>query len=244
MSVEVFVLSACSGDKAVTPPVLDCEGIYKSFRTDLLDAYPNASRPAETLYTGNEHTQVKAAVVQLAEFAEVDWSIISAGFGLVRPETELPSYECTFSNDDSVRERAERMGYNPDALTKAEQKQVVAEELGIPTDVEQFLENQYDIGFVVLGENYLHATGSALSSIPSKTTAFAFAAEGNRDLLGDCLWVPSTDTEREAHGTTWMQVKGRQLRTVADAVETAEDLIELNDPKTVRELSLHNVLDT
>lgn len=238
MSVDVFVLSACSGDKEISSPVVDCEDIDESSRTDLLDAYPDASLPAESLYTGNEHTHVKAAVDQLAEVAEVDWGIISAGFGLVGPETELPSYECTFSDDDSVRERAERIGWDTDTLTKAEQRQMVGEELGIPTDVEQRLEDEYDLAFVVLGEDYLHATGSALSSIPSETTAFAFAAEGNSDLLGDCLWVHSTDRERDAHGTTWMEVKGRQLRTVAEAVETAEDLGDLDDPATVRELSL------
>lgn len=237
---EVFVLSACSGDKAITPPVVGCEGIDESSRADLLEAHPDASLPAESLYVGDEHTHVKEAVDQLSDIAEVDWRIISAGFGVVRPDTGLPSYECTFSNDNSVRERAERMGYDPETLTKAEQRQVVAEELGIPTDVERSLANEYDIAFVVLGEDYLHATGSSLSSVPDETTAFAFAAKGTRDLIGDCQWVPSTDRERAAHGTTWMQVKGRQLRTVADNVETAEDLASLEDPATVRERSLPN----
>ena len=238
MSVKVFVLSACSGGKAITPPVVGCGEIDSSSRADLLETYPDETLPAEELYIGNEHSHVKAAVDRLAEIAEVDWRIISAGFGIVRPDTDLPAYECTFSDDDSVRERAERMGYNPETLTRAEQRQVVGKELGISTGVERLLANEYDIMFVVLGEDYLHATGSSLSTVPDETTAFAFAAKGTRDLIGDCRWVPSTDRERAAHGTTWMQVKGRQLRTVADNVETAEDLASLEDPATVRELSL------
>lgn len=240
MPADVFVLSACSGDKAISPPVVGCGEIDKSSRTDLLETHTGESLPAESLYTGNEHTHVEAAVEQLAEIATVDWRIISAGFGLVRPDTELPSYECTFRDDDSVRERAERMGYDPGTLTRAEQTQVVAQELGIPRQVEEALADGYDIAFIVLGEDYLHAAGSALSSIPDETTAFAFAAKGNRDLIGDCQWVPSTENEREAHGTTWMQVKGRQLRSVADNITTAKDLTDLNDPETVRELSLSN----
>lgn len=85
MSVDVFVLSACSGDKEFTSPVVGCEDIDESSRTDLLDAYPDASLPAKSLYTGNEHTHVKAAVEQLSEIAETDWGIISAGFGSRRP---------------------------------------------------------------------------------------------------------------------------------------------------------------
>ena len=238
MPVKVFVLSACSGDKAIAPPVAGCAEIDESSRTELVEAHPDASLPAVSLYTGNEHNHVKAAVDRLAEIADVDWRIISAGFGVVRPETDLPVYECTFSDDDSVRERAERMGHDTDAITKAEQTQVVAEELGIRRDIEQVLAAGYDVAFVALGKKYLHAAEPALSSIPNETTAFAFAPKGNRELLGDCLWVPSTNRERDAHGTTWMQVKGRQLRTVAEDLSTDEDLSELRDPSTVRELSL------
>lgn len=238
MSVDVFVLSACSGDKAIDTQVDGCEEIDESSRTELLDASPDDSLPAKSLYVGNEHTHVEAGVDQLTELVEVDWRIISAGFGLVRPDTPLPSYECTFSDDDSVRDRVERFGHEPEALTKAEQRNVVGEELGIPIDIEHTLDNSYDLAFVLLGEDYLYATGSSLSTIPDETTAFAFAPEGNRHLIGDCRWIHSTDTERDAHGTTWMQVKGRQFRTLVDSVATAEDLLRLDDPENVRELSL------
>jgi len=238
MAVDVFVLSACSGNKAIEPPVVGCKDIDGSSRTDLLESHPDKSLPAKDLYVGNEHTHVKAAVGQLAEIATVDWRIISAGFGLVTPDTRLPSYECTFSDDDSIRNRTERFGCDPDSITKAEQRKVVAEELGIPTDVEHTLDNRYDLAFFLPGGNYLHAAGSSLFTIPDETTAFAFAPAGNRDLIGDCRWVPSTDIEREAHGTTWMQVKGRQLRSVVDSVTSAEALLSLDNPDTVRNLSL------
>lgn len=166
MSADILVLSACTGDKAINPPVVGCADIDESSQTSLLEAHPNVSLPAKSLYTGNEHNHVEAAVDQLMKIAEVDWRIISAGFGLVSPKTHLPSYECTFNDDESVRERVKWLGQNPELLTKAEQRQVVAEELGVPADIEHALADGYDLAFVVLGEDYLHATGSALSSLP------------------------------------------------------------------------------
>lgn len=128
MSADILVLSACTGDKAINPPVVGYADIDESSQTCLLEAHPNASPPAKSLYTGNEHNDVEAVVNQLMKIAEVDWRIISAGFGLVSPNTRLPSYECTFNDDKSVRERVKRIGRNPESLTKAEQRQVVAEE--------------------------------------------------------------------------------------------------------------------
>jgi hypothetical protein len=233
--MSVFVLSACSGDKEVDDPEITCEDIDSASRSALVNEHPETSMPAAKLYTGDEHEYVKTAVGRFSEMADVDWRIISAGFGLVRPETELPAYECTFNNDDAVRRRVERFGYDPGDLTKAGRIQAVADELGIPRSIEKCLTESPDVTFVVLGEKYLLSAGSAFSSIPDTTTAFAFAPKGTRDLIGECQWVPSTETEREALGTTGMELKGRQLRNVATNITTPT---ELQTPENVRELSL------
>ena len=238
MSASVFILSACSGAKAIDP-VVTCRDIDESARADLLDQYPEATMPAESLYTGDEHEHVKAAIEQFERIADIDWRIISAGFGLVRPDTELPSYECTFKDDDSVRSRVERMGYDSTDMTRAERILMVADELGIATDIERSLANEFDVAFVLLGKDYLLTTGTTLSSIPRDTSAFAFAAEGNRDLIGDCQWVPSTEKEREALGTTWTQVKGHQLRNVANNVRTTDDFTDLTS-EMLREFSIRH----
>lgn len=233
--MSVFVLSACSGDKEVDDPEITCEDIDTASQSALVNEHPEISMPAAELYTGDEHESVKEAVEQFSEMADVDWRIISAGFGLVRPETELPAYECTFNDNDAVRRRVARLGYDPSDLTKAGRIQVVADELGIPRDIEQCLSDGPDVMFGVLGEEYLLSTGSALSSIPNTTTAFAFAAKGTRDLIGECQWVPSTATEREALGTTWMRLKGRQLRNVA---RNLTSVTEVQSAEDIRELSL------
>lgn len=231
MSLSISVLSACSGTKAVDP-VGDCRAIDESGRAALIDEHPGAAMDAKSLYTGDEHEYVKTAIEQLATVADVDWRIISAGFGLVTLDTVLPAYECTFKDDVSVRHRVERTGEDSSGLTRAERIEIVAKDLGIPSGIEEWLTATPEVLFVALGRDYLLATGTTLSSIPAETTAFAFAPGGSRDLVGDCRRVPSTETERAAIGTTRMRLKGRQLRNIAQQVTTAEDLTEV----TVEEL--------
>jgi hypothetical protein len=235
MSTSVSVLSACSGDKALDA-VVSSEDIDARDRTELIDRFPEASMKARSLYTGDEHEYIKAAVERFGELGTVEWRIISAGFGVVEPDTVLPSYECTFRDDDSVRQRVENHGRDPASLTKAERIQVVARELGIPTAIDEWLDRSPDILFVVLGQDYLIAADSALSEIPDQTTAFAFAANGTREQIGQCRWVPSTDTERAALQTTWTRVKGMQLRNVAETVSSVSELSTLSS-EAVRELS-------
>jgi hypothetical protein len=129
------------------------------------------------------------------------------------------------------------LGYDPSTKTQAEQIQTVANELGIPADIKQSLAERFDVVFIVLGEDYLLATGDALSSLPRDTTAFAFAAKGTKDLIGDCQWVRSTAKEREALSTVWTELKGQQLQNVATNVTTAEELQALTSER-VRELSI------
>lgn len=242
MPMSILVLSACSGEKAIDNPDIDCRDIDEVTLSTFQDEHRDASMPARSLYTGNEHEHVEAAVEEFEEIAAVEWRIISAGFGLVRPDTVLPAYDCTFRDDDSVRRRVEGLGYDPSELTRAQRIETVAEELGIPTAIEQRLANGFDLLFVVLGHDYLVATGSALSSIPDNTMAFAFAAKGTRDSIGNCQWVPSTDTERAALDTVWMEVKGRQLRNVAQNVTAREDIADLQSGERVREISIQVIV--
>jgi hypothetical protein len=127
------------------------------------------------------------------------------------------------------------LGYDPDDLTKAERIQAVADKLGIPRDIEKCLTDSPDVMFVVLGEKYLLSVGSAFSSIPDTTTAFAFAPKGTRNLIEECQWVPSTETEREAMGTTHMELKGCQLRNVASNLTS---VTEVQSAEDIREISL------
>ncbi len=116
------------------------------------------------------------------------------------------------------------MGYAPEELTKKKIPRAVATEKSIPSDLKRYLSKGYDIVFVVLGKSYLIAAEEALSSIPMGTKALAFAAKGNRHLIGGCEWIPSTEEERSHFGTVWMELRGRQFRELAGNLEPDIDL--------------------
>ncbi|MFB6198107.1 MAG: DUF6884 domain-containing protein, partial [Halobacteriaceae archaeon] len=199
LNVNVLVLSPCSSDKKYDPNI-DCEIIDEHPRDELVQQYNDIVAPAAEMYTGDEHVHVKKAVERLRDLATVDWYIISAGFGLLESDTEIPAYDCTFRKEEieQVRMRAKRFGYDIDDLTNDETIQAVGHEMGIPQAFTDVLNHEYDILFVVLGEAYLLSVTDALTEIPDQTTAYAFAAEGTKDLIGDCEWVPATKTERQA----------------------------------------------
>lgn len=129
------------------------------------------------------------------------------------------------------------MGHNPDTMTNNQTIQSVGEEIGITHDLEQIFAEGYDLIFVVLGESYLIASESALNSIPDDVRAFAFAAEGNRDLIGDCRWIPATEEERAHFATVWTELRGRQFREFADNIDSGDDLRGI-DADGVHEYSL------
>lgn len=140
----------------------------------------------------------------------------------------IPSYECGFSNIQSVRARAKRTGYDIDDLTNSETIQAVGREKGIPQTFSDVLNREYDLLFVVLSEPYLLSVADSLTEIPEQTTAFAFASNGSRQYVGECTRIPATEAERQALETTWMALRGELFRELASSADlrTLEQLHE------------------
>lgn len=234
--MDILVLSPCSRSKRYDP-VIDCETVDSDSREELVRRYRDSVTSAAEMYTGREHQHIREAVAELRECASVDWYIISAGFGLLREDTVVPSYECGFSDIESVRPRAARAGHDVDSLTNNETIQAVGCEKGIPQKFRKTLNRGYDILFVVLSEPYLLSVANALTDIPAGTTAYAFASNGSKQYIGDCQWIPATETERQLLETTWMELRGRQLRTIASIVGVQELEEFGNDPQRAHSLS-------
>ncbi|WP_235010839.1 hypothetical protein [Halobellus limi] len=238
MGTDVLVISPCSGTKRFDA-VIGPEEIDSRERTELLKEYPGAVASAAEMYTGREHEHIESAVQQLSKFANVDWRIISAGFGVLSAGTEIPPYECTFNEIEQVRQRAERMNLDVDAMTNNELVAAVGREKNIPQDLRQILAKGYHLVFVVLGSKYLIAAQDALTSIPKETTAFAFASKGSKEFIGDCYWIPATEAERSNFGTTWLELRGRELLTLTKNLESAERIKRIKtNPEEARELSI------
>jgi len=177
--MDILVLSPCSKDKRYDP-VLNCEDVDEHSREELVQEHGEYTTTAADMYTGREHQHVKVAVTRLCEVADVDWYIISAGFGLLRDKNEIPSYECGFSDIESVRTRAKRVGYDTDNLTNNETIETIGREKSIPQAFSNVLSQEYDLLFVVLSEPYLLSVADTLTEIPERTTAFAFASNGSK----------------------------------------------------------------
>ncbi|MGB9987448.1 hypothetical protein [Salarchaeum japonicum] len=234
----MLVISPCSGTKRFDA-VIGPNEIDSRERTELLREYPDAVASAAEMYTGREHEHIESAVQQLLKVANVDWRIISAGFGVLSAGTEIPSYECTFSEIEQVRQRAERMNLDVDTMTNNELVAAVSREKNIPQDLRQILAEGYDLVFVILGTKYLIAAQEALASVPEETTAFAFASKGSKKFIGDCYWIPATEEERSRLGTTWLELRGRELLTLAQNIRNEEHFEQLRDaPEKAKKLSM------
>ncbi|SEG66628.1 hypothetical protein SAMN04488133_3116 [Halobellus limi] len=131
------------------------------------------------------------------------------------------------------------MNLDVDAMTNNELVAAVGREKNIPQDLRQILAKGYHLVFVVLGSKYLIAAQDALTSIPKETTAFAFASKGSKEFIGDCYWIPATEAERSNFGTTWLELRGRELLTLTKNLESAERIKRIKtNPEEARELSI------
>jgi hypothetical protein len=236
METDILVISPCSGSKRYDA-VVETEEIDTRPREELVREYPDAVTSAEEMYNGREHQLIQSAVQDLQHIATVDWQIISAGFGVLSRDTRVPSYDCTFSEIEESRTRARRMGLDVDSMTNDELVEAVGREKGIPHSLRDTLGDGHDLAFVALGTKYLLSAREALTSIPNETTSFAFASKGSRELVGDCHWVPATETERSHFGTTWLELRGKELLTLAENADEDELKRIQQDPDRTRELS-------
>lgn len=154
------------------------------------------------LYTGNQNRELVKGVdlLQQIDNTEVELYIISAGFGLVKENDMLPSYDCSFSG-----------------MSKA-QIQERAILLNIPSDFEKLIASGFDLVYLALGKNYFQALGENWER-KWDTTVIGF----NRSFTGErMLCIPSSHkivstfsrNGHKIHGITGF--KGDLLRILAN----------------------------
>jgi hypothetical protein len=201
--LNVLVIDQCSGAKDVPENATefeldDLEGVSKE---ELLarDNVPGIA--AKDLYTGRQQKNVTEAVRTLRRNdVAVDRYFISAGFGLVGENEQLPPYEVTFSsmNVSEIRERSEK--------------------LGIKQDVNRLLtETDYDVVFFTLGKDYYKSIDidEAVRKVPPNSIGVVF----NRDLVDDqytnIVSVPARTEDAKRHGTIVIGLKGLYMKNFA-----------------------------
>ncbi len=144
--MRVLVIGSCGKKKRFVPPeTLDCESIRS--RDDLAKyrkMFSDTVCSARYMYTGNQSRELGIGVDLLRSIqnVEVDYYIISAGFGLLEENEEIPPYECSFSNMkvSQIRERSVQ--------------------LAIPEQFREVTSKRYDLIYLALGSKYLAALPS------------------------------------------------------------------------------------
>lgn len=154
-------------------------------------------RRAEELYTGQQHVRLLRGIRearQLAPWLQVDLHIVSAGYGLVSGQVQLPPYEVTFSS-----------------MSKSGIKQW-ASELGIPGAFRDLVAKPYDLIVLLLGDKYLCAC-QLDSSIEFGGPTLAFSSSSASSILGTipkvtAVPVTAADSRRDQFSCPLIALKG------------------------------------
>lgn len=141
---RILIISSCSKSKKIKNEIqIQCKSlITEKNRSKYLKELTHISLKASELYTGPQALAVTRAVKLLKHKHQVDYYIISAGFGLVCESTLLPPYECSFSDKNKS------------------QIIIMASQLNINQDIQLKITQKYDMIYLALGKKYLTALGN------------------------------------------------------------------------------------
>ena len=144
--MNLIVITSCTGEKSVAPKnslmladfqqgaahVRAREKELKEFLT-----------PAGQIYTGEQHVRLMRGLNAIRESQLSGFSsqlfILSAGYGLIPEARKIAPYECTF------------------ATMKTKELRAWGEALNVPKDFRATVAQPYDLGLILLGDNYLAA---------------------------------------------------------------------------------------
>lgn len=145
--MRILVITSCTGEKSVSSERALTLEDFKQGRRHVARREKELKEllcPAEALYTGQQHVRLMRGVQAFRESRlssngddVLDLEILSAGYGIVSGETRLAPYEATFQG-----------------MPKGELREW-ARELGIPAAFRNTVAAPYDLGLILLGDDYL-----------------------------------------------------------------------------------------
>lgn len=214
--MRVLVIDQCSSKKDLPD---GCDRLSEAEIDDheleaLLQREDVVSRRARSLYDGRQQRLVTEAVEHMiAAEVDVDRFFVSAGFGLVPQDQELPAYDVRFQNKGHARRRGR--------------------ELGLPDEVSNRVatSEESDVIFLLLGETYYEAIDveKAVQQAPEDGYVVVF----NRDeLVADRPNVLSLTANTETgskYGGGAIGVKGTYLKNFAANVAAGKTVTSIAD---------------
>jgi hypothetical protein len=142
--MRILTITSCTGEKVSSPAnqlTLDDfvqGGAHLKKREKELKDF---ELPAGEIYTGQQHVRLIRGIEGVKEIKnlKIDLHILSAGYGMIPADQVVVPYECTF------------------ATMKTKELRQWADKLQVPQDFRETVGAKYDIGLVLLGDNYLDA---------------------------------------------------------------------------------------
>jgi len=209
--MRILIIDQCSGSKSYPEsyPVYSADDIDQYGLEALRNREESATKRAQKLYTGRQQEYIDTAVRTLrAADHEVERYFVSAGFGLVAENDELPPYEATF------------------ASLGAAQIDTRSEQLEIREDVTEVLARSYDIVFFPLGADYSRAIGlgEQLAELPDESVAVVFNQEDLSTPYENVVSIDARTDEAKEFGTIVVALKGLYLQQFAAQVDVDETI--------------------
>lgn len=142
--MRLLVITSCTGEKAVET---DQQLVWNDFKSGKAHVASwekklgDLCRKAGEMYTGEQHLRLMRGIEALRskKSLQVDLHILSAGYGLIPEQQVIAPYEVTF------------------ATMKLKEIDAWSKVLNIPEDFRKLVVKPYDLGLILLGDNYLRA---------------------------------------------------------------------------------------
>lgn len=146
--MNTLIITSCTGEKSVTSKKqliksdFDAGGERVEQREEELKDF---LRTAGEIYTGEQHVRLMRGVEAVRKAAGgkkaagIEVKVLSAGYGVIPEGRKVAPYEVTF------------------ATMKAKELREWADFLKAPRDFRKTVRKEYDLGLILLGDNYLRA---------------------------------------------------------------------------------------
>ncbi len=143
--MKILILTSCTGEKVVDHPKQLTLEDFQAGAEHLArreKELADCCRTAGEIYNGEQHARLMRGVTALREAKpkdKVDLHVLSAGYGVIPEDRMVPPYETTF------------------ATMKTKELRDWADSLNVPEDFRKTVVWKYDLGLILLGDNYLTA---------------------------------------------------------------------------------------
>ncbi|MCB1079694.1 MAG: hypothetical protein KDM64_17890, partial [Verrucomicrobiae bacterium] len=218
--MRILIITSCTGEKASSPGnqlVLEDfvrGGAHLSKREKELTPF---ALPAGEIYTGQQHVRLMRGIEALkgAKSLSLELHILSAGYGMIPEDRSVVPYECTF------------------ATMKSKELRQWADQLGVPVGFRETVKAPFDLGLILLGDNYLDACAlDAGVAFGGPTVLFCGTGMAKKlPALKNVRVVPVANPEAKRFSCGLVGLKGElAARLLRGVVAEPEELGRVLDP--------------